>query len=65
MIETIKIFKSHNDNIVMQNESLFQGFYAITYANENSEFYLSKDIMSIVIGNRLECGINFKYDLLY
>jgi hypothetical protein len=64
MIETIKAFKDHNDSVATRNESLFQGFCAINYTNENPETYLYKDAMSLVIGNRLEYGIDFKSDLL-
>lgn len=45
-------FKDHNKKVKLHNKSLFTGFMVYKYAD--SEFCLSKDVMSYFIGNHQE-----------
>lgn len=48
----VQHYEKHNQNVKPHNESLFSGFMVYKYVN--SEFCLSKDVMSYFIGNHHE-----------
>jgi hypothetical protein len=59
MIDLKERFNNHNKQVDPHNNSLIAGLWAFTFTDENHEAYLTKDVMSVLIGDNYEHFIEF------